>query len=130
MNKRVFFIGSLLTVPLLAFLAMSFNFDPRTIDSPLVGQPAPSFVLADLDGNVVDSEELRGQPFVLNFWATWCQPCIYEHPVLLDGARRYAGRVRFLGVVYQDEADKIRNELTERGVELMDSAQTTRWRFL
>lgn len=115
MNKRVLIIGSVLTVPLLAFLAYSFRFDPRRIESPLLDQPAPLFTLADLDGRVVSSEKLLGRPVVVNFWATWCQPCIYEHPVLVDGARRYRGRVEFVGVIYQDEADNIRDFVARRG---------------
>ena len=115
MNKRVLLIGGLLTVPLLVFLALAFRFDPRKIESPLLDQPAPDFVLADLEGNVVSSEDLRGKPVLVNFWATWCQPCIFEHPVLLDGARRYRDRVHFVGVVYQDEADKIRDFVARRG---------------
>ena len=52
---------------------------------------------------------------VINFWATWCQPCIVEHPVLLAGARKYEGRVAFLGVVYQDEPAAIRRFVSVRG---------------
>ncbi len=115
MNRKVLVVGSLLTLPLLAFLAVSFRFDPRSIESPLIGQPAPDFVLTDLDGNVVSSKDLAGRPLVLNFWATWCVPCMYEHPVFVEGARRYAGRVEFVGVVYQDNERDIRRFLAERG---------------
>ena len=115
MNRKALVIGVLLVTPLLVFLALSFRSDPRQIDSPLIGKPAPVFALADLDGNVYRLAELRGRPVVLNFWATWCQPCIVEHPVLQAGARRYRGQVEFLGVVYQDEPDKIRRFITERG---------------
>jgi len=115
MNWRVLLIGSLLTVPLLAFLAVSFRFDPRQIDSPLINQPAPEFTLVDLDGNVFSTAELRGKPVVINFWATWCQPCIYEHPILIDGARRYRDRVQFVGVVYQDDEEKIRRFVAREG---------------
>ena len=115
MNWRVLAVGGLLTVPLLIFLALSFGFDPRTIESPLIDQPAPDFTLTDLDGNVVSTAELRGKPVVINFWATWCQPCIYEHPILIEGASRYRDRVHFLGVVYQDDAEKIRRFVAQRG---------------
>lgn len=115
MNRWVLVVGAVVVVPLLVFLAMGFRFDPRAIDSPLVGKPAPSFVLTDMDGNRFDLEELRGTPVVLNFWASWCQPCIVEHPVLRAAAQRYQGRVHFLGVIYQDEPANIRRFLARYG---------------
>ena len=115
MNRRVLAIGALIVVPLLIFLALSFGKDPRAIESPLLDGPAPGFALADLDGQPVSLAELRGQPVMINFWATWCQPCIVEHPVLLMAAERYRGRVHFVGVVYQDEPDLIRSFLRRRG---------------
>lgn len=115
MNRLVLVFGILIITPLLIFLALSFGKDPRAIDSPLVGKPAPNFALRGIDGEVVRLEDFRGQPVFLNFWATWCQPCIVEHPVLQAGAKRYEGRVQFLGVVYNDETEKIRRFLDQRG---------------
>jgi cytochrome c biogenesis protein CcmG/thiol:disulfide interchange protein DsbE len=115
MNRTVLIAGVLLVIPLLIFLALGFRSDPNRIESPLIGQPAPRFALADLDGKVVSLADLAGRPVVINFWATWCQPCVVEHPTLLAGARRYADRVAFLGVVYQDRPDLIRRFVAERG---------------
>ncbi len=115
MNARVLLVGALLTIPLVVFLALAFRSDPRQIDSPLIGRQAPGFVLADLDGERVELAALRGRPVVINFWATWCQPCIVEHPVLLASARRYADRAVFLGVVYQDDPGAIRDFIAARG---------------
>lgn len=116
MRWKVFWIGGIVTLPVLILLGIGLGFDPRTIDSPLIGKEAPHFVLEDLEGNRVRLEELKGQPVVLNFWATWCRPCIAEHPVFLSAARRYDGRVAFLGVIYQDETRKIRNFVAQRGI--------------
>jgi cytochrome c biogenesis protein CcmG/thiol:disulfide interchange protein DsbE len=115
MNKRVLIVGALIVLPLLIFLALSFGKDPRNLDSPLVGKPAPNFSLRGLDGELVQLEDFRGQPVFLNFWATWCQPCIAEHPVLQAAAQRYAGRVQFLGVVYHDDIEKIQAFIDSRG---------------
>lgn len=115
MNRTVLLVGALVVGPLLAFLALGFRFDPRSIESPLIGQPAPPFSLQDLDGNRVDLESLAGRPVVINFWATWCQPCIAEHPMLIEASRRFADRVHFVGIVYQDEPQLIRRFVAERG---------------
>ncbi len=47
-----------------------------------IGDPLPSFSLQALDGSEVDSGSLTGKTVVLNFWATWCQPCLKEIPEL------------------------------------------------
>lgn len=115
MNRTVILVGALIVTPLIVVLALSFGKDPRAIDSPLIGKAAPTFTLRDLDGEVVALEELRGQPVVLNFWATWCQPCVVEHPFLITSANRYEGQARFVGVIYQDEPQNIRRFVSQRG---------------
>lgn len=115
MNRKVLLVGALVVTPLLIFLALSFRADPRAIDSPLVGREAPDFELRSLDGEVYRLSDFRGQPVMVNFWATWCQPCLAEHPVLVAGARQYAGRATFFGVIYQDEPEKIQRYLASQG---------------
>ncbi len=108
MNTRVLLGGALIVVPLVAVLAMGFQHDPRAIDSPLINTRAPAFSLATVDtGATVSLEGLRGAPVVVNFWATWCEPCKAEHAALQALARAWSGRAAFLGVVYQDTPEKI-----------------------
>jgi cytochrome c biogenesis protein CcmG/thiol:disulfide interchange protein DsbE len=114
-NRTALVVGVVVAVPLVVFLALGFRTDPHSIESPLIGKPAPALRLDDLEGRTVDLAELAGRPVLINFWATWCQPCIAEHGVLLDAARRYGDRVRLLGVVYQDDPELIREFLARRG---------------
>ena len=113
-NLWVLGLGLLLVVPLVALLASGFGNDPMAIRSQLVGKEAPPFELVDLDGTPVQLDDLRGSPVVLNFWSTWCGPCKYEHPMLLQAARANPD-VRFFGVIYQDEPAKIRAYLRREG---------------
>jgi cytochrome c biogenesis protein CcmG/thiol:disulfide interchange protein DsbE len=59
---------------------------------------------------------LRGHPVVVNQWASWCGPCQYEFPFFADLARRYHGRVAFLGVDSKDSANAARSFLKRHPV--------------
>lgn len=107
MNKKILFGGLLLIVPTLLLFAMSFGKDTRTVRSPLVGREAPPFTLRTLeDGSAFSLAQLKGKPAVVNFWATWCEPCKVEHGVLTSAARRHED-VQFVGIVYDDEKPHI-----------------------
>jgi cytochrome c biogenesis protein CcmG/thiol:disulfide interchange protein DsbE len=68
------------------------------------GQRAPDFLLTTFDGQVIDSDDLRGKVVVVNFWASWCKPCESEAADLENAWRIYKARgdVIFLGVDYVD----------------------------
>ena len=79
------------------------------LPSPLIGKPAPEFSLPVLHeaGRLVTSQELRGQPYLLNVWGSWCPACRDEHPVLTRFAQTQ--RVRVIGYNWKDEhADALR----------------------
>jgi thiol-disulfide isomerase/thioredoxin len=55
------------------------------------GMTGPDFTMLDLDGRPVRLRELRGTPVLLNFWASWCPPCVAELPLLDRAARELEG---------------------------------------
>lgn len=78
--------------------------DPATA-SPLRGKPAPAFTLADLDGKQVSLTDFKGHPMVVNFWATYCEPCKLEMPWLEEFSHKYASDdFKVVGVTYDVEA--------------------------
>ena len=65
--------------------------------------PAPPLRLQGLDGAAVDLAALRGRPVVVNFWATWCVPCVREFPLLRRAAAAHRGdRLAVVGVLTND----------------------------
>ena len=55
-----------------------------------VGAPAPPIALATLDGRHIHTQDLRGKVVILTFWATWCEPCREELPLLSRYAQQHA----------------------------------------
>jgi cytochrome c biogenesis protein CcmG/thiol:disulfide interchange protein DsbE len=109
-------IAALSAVFLVVVLAMGFGKDPHSVPFGLKGKPAPAFTATDLrTGETVTLDGVRGQPLVLNFWASWCEPCKLEHPTVEWGARTFGHRARFLGVLFEDSAENARRYLDLRG---------------
>jgi cytochrome c biogenesis protein CcmG/thiol:disulfide interchange protein DsbE len=115
MNR--FAIPLLLFALLVAVFAVALKRAPEksTVPSALIDKPAPGFELPDLlnPGGTVRSADYTGQWVLINMWATWCPPCLTEHPVLVDISRQ--GKVTLLGVNYKDDDDKARQWLAELG---------------
>ncbi|GAB3383550.1 DsbE family thiol:disulfide interchange protein [Lysobacter fragariae] len=98
-----------LGVLLAAGVWMSRNPNREALPSPLIGKTAPAFNLPVLHeaGRLFGTQDLRGAPYVLNVWGSWCPACRDEHPVLTRFAE--TKRVRVVGFNWNDEhADALR----------------------
>lgn len=84
--------------------------------SPIVGQAAPEIEGPGLDGATVRLSDLRGRWVVVNFFATWCVPCVIEHPELVKFSERHpAGEAQILAVVYDDQPSEVAAFFEKRG---------------
>jgi peroxiredoxin len=73
----------------------------------LLGQPAPDFALPSLEGKTLKLSDFRGKAVLLNFWATWCEPCKIEMPWFVDLQNKYGPQgLQVLGVAMDDASPK------------------------
>lgn len=80
---------------------------PSVSAESLIGQPRPDFTLYDINANLRDLKEWDGQVIVLNFWGTWCPPCLKEIPDLNAFHKDYKDKnVALIGIAH-DTAAKV-----------------------
>ena len=82
---------------------------PASPGAARIGEQAPNFTLADLDGNPLRLGDLRGRPVIVNFWASWCGPCVEEFPLLVKAQAQYrAAGLAVIGIVFRDRSEAAR----------------------
>jgi|GEM_PF-6256581 len=102
--------------------------------SELVGEVAPSFELQSLQGEKITLEQLRGKVVVLDFWATWCGPCMAAMPQLQKVHESFEGKpVVVIGVNQQEDRTDVEEVVAEKGfqfTQLLDADSTVGDAFL
>ena len=123
-------VRSLIVVALLGLvltLALAFRRDPHDIRTGTVGKPAPAFAAARLDGTGdLSLGQYAGKVVVLNFFASWCEPCTQENPALVRVYERYRGTdVVMIGVNYQETRDNGLGYVRRMGISWPTVANTS-----
>jgi len=112
----------LFLLPVAVFLVVAGYFawalrpghDPRLLPSALLDKEAPAFELASLfGGGALSRDALKGQPVVVNFFASWCAPCRIEHPLLMRLAKQE--NIPLYGIAYKDKPEDTARFLAQLG---------------
>jgi len=110
-------------LPLIAFLLLGGLLavglkisDKKThIPSPLIGRTIPEFNLPMLyePERKLSPKDFLGEPYLVNFWGSWCPTCIYEHPYITDLAQ--SGKLRVIGLNFRDDPEDAKEWLRRHG---------------
>jgi peroxiredoxin len=96
-------IAMVISIMLVFGIQRAHHTPVKTPAGKLPGQPAPDFALMTLDGKTMKLSDFRGKAVLLNFWATWCEPCKIEMPWFIDLQKKYASQgLQVLGVAMDD----------------------------
>jgi len=103
MNRLVFYVPAFLGLVLgsMFLYVLWVDLDTETIPTPLLDKAVPEFSLPTVQSSeaIIQAADLKGQPYLLNVWATWCITCKVEHPVLNTLSEE---GVRVVGLDYKD----------------------------
>ena len=103
MKKTVFIITSLLFLVII-FLGIKYGGvatglpEVKDSESKTITHKVPNVNFKTLDGKVVNTHQFKGKVVLLNFWASWCAPCIEEFPSMLKLMDRFKGKVVFMAI--------------------------------
>ena len=92
---------------------------------PRIGSAAPNFSITDAQ-HTVSLAQFRGKPVVLNFWATWCPPCIEEMPSLVQMQKELGDQVIVLAVSEDADNDAYKQFIRDHNIDLLTVRDTQR----
>jgi cytochrome c biogenesis protein CcmG, thiol:disulfide interchange protein DsbE len=108
-------VVGLAALALVGVLALSVGDRTEAEGSPLLGVVAPPLVGSTMNGGSFDIDQHRGQWVLVNFFATWCPPCVTEHPELVSFSERNP-EVQLVSVAFDDtEVDKVERFFADNG---------------
>ena len=123
MKKVLLIIGTVVVlIGLTVYADRATRLKPRNsvdgavhADTAVVGTPEPEVTFKDLDGKEVPLSAYKGKVVLVNFWATWCEPCQIEIPWLIEMQQKYSSKgFTVLGVDVDDEGNNVVSAYTAK----------------
>jgi cytochrome c biogenesis protein CcmG/thiol:disulfide interchange protein DsbE len=123
MRRLLYLLPLLGCLSLGVFFFLGLDGNPREVPSAFINKPAPEFSLSPLPGRQVSAHAdlgilsrkdlVRGQTVIINVWASWCVPCVAEHPLVDQLSKKHGVLVH--GINYRDKASAAANWLARLG---------------
>lgn len=113
--KLIASIVLVVVVAAIAIFGIALIDDDSAPKGRLVGNMVPPVAGTTMTGEHFDIDQHRGEWVVVNFFATWCPPCIVEHPELVTFAERNAGRASVVSIAFEDAAVDVEEFFRDHG---------------
>jgi len=116
MKNILFFIIAIVIAGGSGFALQKYLNQKQTSKNPAIGLQRPEFAATDLSGRLRNIKEWDGKVILLNFWATWCPPCLKEIPDFIELQKDYGEQgFQIIGIAVDDE-QAVREYATEIGM--------------
>lgn len=121
-NKKITILKLLIWITLFILIApidlyaMGSRSKNSSNHESLLNQKSPSFSLEALDGTTITLDELKDKVVVLNFWATWCPPCVAEIPHLIDIQKDYSEDLQVIGVSFDESIEDVKEFRSKKDI--------------
>lgn len=96
----------------------------RNREIVVAGAPAPAFTLKDVNGETVSLEDFKGKYVAVDFWGTWCGPCVMGMPKMKQYSEKYADKIVFISIANNEKEEKWRSFLTENNYDWVQLLET------
>lgn len=114
MRRLVYVLPVAVFVLMAGYFALGLDHDPSLLPSALLDEPAPEFDLPGLEGKPgFVKSDLSGRVVLVNFFASWCTPCLIEHSLLMRLSGQ--GEIALYGIDYKDKPEDAARFLAQLG---------------
>ncbi|MFX3637390.1 MAG: redoxin domain-containing protein [Candidatus Pristimantibacillus sp.] len=132
-NRKILQISILLIVLVVGGFAIGKTFIKTTNNYPQVGGEPPTMELADMEGNIHRISDYKGKPYIINFWGTFCPPCVKEMPEFQRQYEKWGSKgLKVLAINLSEDDLTVRNFLRKFELEytiLRDRNKVTERQF-